>query len=56
MKAYVIQSVRLGFWADSYKEFKGWLYATKYSNLLEANQAIPIASKIEPCHIIEVYY
>lgn len=55
-KIYVIESViRPGsFWADNHKEFKGWLYATKYSGDW-VNEEVKRASKVEPCKITEVY-
>ncbi len=61
---YVIMSVLHpgSFWCDIRGEFKGWLFATKYSEYkrheLEGGKArydIDKARLIEPCTLIKVY-
>lgn len=56
---YVIESVISpgSFWAESYEEFKGWLFATKFTPEEGGKTANEIlkACKIEPCTIRKVY-
>lgn len=58
-KIYVIESVIHpgSFWANPYLEFKGWLYATKYSGGMDTiiRKAKEIAENGQPCKITEVY-
>ena len=55
-KIYVIESVTSpgSFWANHYNEFKGWLYATKYTGDY-VYEEVKRASKVEPCKVTEVY-
>ncbi len=55
---YVIESVNQpgSFWCREQKEFKGWLYATKYrAGVAENSTDLDDAIKEEPCKVVQVY-
>jgi hypothetical protein len=47
------QLIGFGYWSERYQEFKGFAFATSYSNHHDVLSAI--AQFEEPCQIIKVY-
>jgi hypothetical protein len=55
-KYYVIKmAYDSGFWSEQHQDFKGWLYATKYSLLSAAEHHVISAAQKKPIVILEVY-
>ena len=54
MKIYIIQDIiGQGFWSESYKNFKGYLYASQYTTMEEAELQATVLTK--PVIILTVY-
>lgn len=44
-----------GYWSESYQQFKGWLYATRYTTNASAHNAARFIKSNEPFEIKKMY-
>lgn len=55
MIKYYIIAIDGGFWAENYREFRGWLYASGYNSKSIAQNEALSASKIGSCYVQKIY-